>query len=284
MKKLLTLILTGILALTACVGLTACKPSGQTGGGDKIVDVTTKTVTVGYTVYSPMNYTDDTGIFTGFDTELALRVFNALGYDVRFREIDWANKYLELNEDTVDCVWNGFTRNSTDKDVNGNTVARDELADFSLDYMENGQVLICKSNKAITDLSQLAGKSLAYETKSAADSLINGDDSMFKGININKAGLPYQKDAAEQVMTGAKDYAVIDMILAKDLIKNNSAYSDVVICDIDLGIEYYAIAFKKESALTKKVNTILKAFAEVGYLEELATKYGLENAVITSWN
>ena len=278
MKKLITLIIAALLAVTACLGLTAC------GGGDKIVDVTPKQVTVGYTVYSPMNYTDDKGVFCGFDTELALRVFGALGYDVKFREIDWANKYVELNNDTVDCVWNGFTRNSTDKNDDGIEVSREDLCDFSIDYMVNGQVLISKTANAITELSALNGKSLAYETNSAADSLINGEESDFEGININKANLPYQINAAEQVMNGSKDYAVIDVILAKDLIANNPSYSDVVICDIDLGVEYYAIAFKTGSELTAKVNTIIKAFAETGYLTELATKYGIESSLITDWN
>ncbi len=279
MKKFLKTVLVGILSVATLFAFTGCGKND-----DKIVDVTPNQVTVGYTVYSPMNYTDDNGVFCGFDTELALRVFNALGYDVKFREIDWANKYVELNNGTVDCVWNGFTRNSTDKNEAGETVAREDLCDFSIDYMENGQVLIAKSANAITNLSALEGKSLAYETNSAADSLINGDESDFAGININKANLPYQINAAEQVMNGSKDYAVIDIILAKDLIANNSAYSDVVICDVDLGVEYYAIAFKTDSALTAKVNTILKAFAETGYLTELATKYGVENSLITSWN
>ncbi len=277
MKKLLTLLLTLVLSFSAVLGLTAC-------GDEKIVDVTTKQITVGYTVYSPMNYTDDEGVFCGFDTELALRVFNALGYDVKFREIDWANKYVELNNNTVDCVWNGFTRNSTDKNDDGVEVSREDLCDFSIDYMVNGQVLIAKSANVITDLAQLEGKSLAYETNSAADSLINGEESDFKGININKANLPYQINAAEQVMNGSKDYAVIDIILAKDLIANNPSYSDVKICDIDLGVEYYAIAFKTDSELTAKVNTMIKAFAEIGYLTELATKYGIESSLITNWD
>ncbi len=278
MKKFITALLATVLAVVSLFTFTACKDD------EKIVDVTPNQITVGFTDYAPMNYKDDNGVFCGFDTELALRVFNALGYDVKFREIDWANKYLELNENIVDCVWNGFTRNSTDKNNQGQTVAREELCDFSIDYMVNGQVLICKTQNAITELSALEGKSLAYETNSAADSLINGEESAFEGININKANLPYQMNAAEQVMNGSKDYAVIDIILAKDLIANNSAYSDVVICDIDLGVEYYAIAFKTGSELTAKVNTMIKAFAETGYLTELATKYGVESSLITNWN
>ena len=32
-------------------------------------------MTIGYTVYEPMNYTDESGTFTGFDTELATAVW-----------------------------------------------------------------------------------------------------------------------------------------------------------------------------------------------------------------
>ena len=51
------------------------------------------TVTVGYTDYPPMNYTDDDNNFVGFDTELAVKVFGDLVYRVIFKEIEWANKY-----------------------------------------------------------------------------------------------------------------------------------------------------------------------------------------------
>ncbi len=267
MKKLLTLILTLTLAITASLGLTAC-------GKDKVVDVTPNEIVVGYTDYAPMNYKEN-GELKGFDTELAVRVFNALGYDVKFKLIDWSNKYVELNNDTIGCVWNGFTANSKEDDGTN----RSDLVDFSLYYMENGQCLFTKNANKITSLNDLANKSLAYETDSAADTLINGENSAFNGININKQGLTAQMDACEAVRNGNKDYAVIDIILAKDLIKNNSGYSDFAICDIDLGIEYYAIAFKKGSELTAKVNTILKAFKETGYIDELAEKYGVATAI-----
>ena len=45
-----------------------------------------KTIVVGYTVYKPMNYTDDNGEFVGFDTDLAKAVLeDKLGYKVIFK-------------------------------------------------------------------------------------------------------------------------------------------------------------------------------------------------------
>ena len=79
-------------------------------------------IIVGYTLYEPMNYEED-GKLVGFDTELAQKTFSDLGYNVRFRLIEWNNKYIELNSGTINCIWNGFTSNSADDGVaiSGNT-------------------------------------------------------------------------------------------------------------------------------------------------------------------
>ena len=47
---------------------------------------------IGYTVYEPMNYTDENGVFTGFDTELATAVCQKLGVEPEFVEINWDNQ------------------------------------------------------------------------------------------------------------------------------------------------------------------------------------------------
>ena len=60
MKKLFALMLSALLLVSLFV---SC-------GGQK------KMVVVGYTVYKPMNYTDENGKLIGFDTELAEAVFD----------------------------------------------------------------------------------------------------------------------------------------------------------------------------------------------------------------
>ena len=272
MKKLLTLTLTVLMALTAVFGLTACNQKK-----DSIVDVTTKSITVGYTDYAPMNYTEN-GVFKGFDTELALMVFNALGYDVRFKLIEWSNKYMELDSGSIDCVWNGFTMNSSDK-IDGVDTPRSEIVDFTKPYMFNAQCIVRRSSTAdLTDKSQFNGKSVAFEAGSAAVDFVNSLE------NINKIPLTSQMDALREVKAGTAEFAVVDIILAKaNAGKGN--YSDLAINQgIEMDQELYAIAFKKGSDLDEKVNIILQAFADTGVLTELATKYGLQDVVITDYN
>ena len=148
--------------------------------------------------------------------------------------------------------------------------------------MENGQCIIKKKTTAsVASVEDLAGKSLAYETNSAADALIEEE---LKNVSVNKKNLAAQMDAVIQVKNGTADYAMIDIILAKSLLKQ-ADYSELDVNEgLELGTEYYAIGFKKGSPLTAKVNAMLEAYAKIGYLNELAEKYGLSDVVITEFD
>ena len=163
MKKFFAL-LCAVLMLVGCLGLTGC-------GNETIV--------VGYTIYAPMNYKNDAGDLVGFDTDLAKAVFEELGYEVIFKEINWPDKYTDLNSGVIDCVWNGFTCNSTDDDG----VARADKVDFSYRYMQNLQVVVTKKDSGITSAADLNGKIVSVEAGSAGESYAKG----FEGAVVKTA-------------------------------------------------------------------------------------------------
>lgn len=272
MKRILALILSIVSVMTACFCMTGCKKDK-----DNIVDVTPNKIVVGYTVYEPMNYTEK-GVFKGFDTELALMVFTALGYDVKFQIIEWSNKYVELNEGTIDCIWNGFTSNGSDK-IDGVSHERNTLVDFSYNYMQNAQCILKKKNDAhITDKADFAGKTIAFENGSGGDSLAS---EYKKTVDLMKAGATSQMEAITNLNNDAADYAIVDVILAQSIL---DTYTDLEInVGLTIPIEYYAIGFKKESTLTAKVNIMLEAFAKTGQLQALADKYNVGTMVITDF-
>jgi polar amino acid transport system substrate-binding protein len=261
MKKFTTII-ASVLAGVACLGFAACGEA--------------KTVTVGYTDYAPMNYTDESGKLVGFDTELAEKTFGDLGYKVRFKLIDWGNKYSEVNSGTIDCIWNGFTANCADSDG----IERSEKVDFSYYYMTNAQCVIrLATSEELTSPEQFVGKSVAYEASSAGDSYVSAVEG-----NINKKPVTSQMDAVREVKSGTAQYAVVDLLLAKSLVGQND-YADLVINEgIVIDAEYYAIGFKLGSELTAKVNEKLLAYAQDGTLATLAAKYNLSNQVITDYS
>lgn len=271
-----------IKALTATTLTLACAAT-ITGcaGGTQIVEVREGTITVGYTDYKPMNYTDSkTGTFMGFDTELAKMTFESLGYNVRFKLIEWDNKYIELNGGTIDCIWNGFTSNGDDDGV-----ARDQQVNFSYNYMQNAQCIVKKTSTAtISAYADFTGKKVAFENGSAGEAFIVDDSAYTTAIMTQ--GKTSQMDAITAVNTGTADYAVVDILLAQ-AICGTSSYATLTINEgLDIDAEYYAVGFKKDAtgaALRDKVNIMFEAFAKTGYLMKLATKYNLQNSVLTTF-
>lgn len=264
MKKIFALILATLMIASCFVGCTAPESEGETE----------KTVVVGYTIYEPMNYKDASGKLVGFDTELAEAVFGKLGYKVIFQEIDWEAKYTDLNSGTIDCIWNGFTCNSADKDG----IQRSAKVDFSYNYMENQQVIVVKADSTIAAAADLNGKSGVAEAGSAGESYGEG----FEGATIK--GCDVQTKCIFEVNAGTADFAVVDAQLAKSYVGKGDYANLKVVDGLSSDIEFYAIGFKKGSALTAEVNATLEALAADGTIAKLAEKYGVSNTAITDFS
>ncbi len=251
MKKYLAIILAALMIVTC---FAACKPQE-------------KIITVGYTIYAPMNYLDENNKLIGFDTELAEKVFENMGYTVMFQEIEWSQKYTDVNSGAIDCIWNGFTCNSTDSD---DGVARSEKVDFSYSYMENRQVVVVKKDAGIAAAADLKDKLGVAEGGSAGESYAQSfEGSTFKSFLK-------QTECLTEIKAGIADFAVVDEQLAKSYVGKGD-YADLAIVDaLTSDVEYYAIGFKKGSELTAKVNEQLEALAADGTLAALAQKYGKE--------
>ena len=260
MKKYIALILALMMVAACFVGC---------GKG------TEKTITVGYTLYAPMNYLDEDGTtLIGFDTDLAKAVFEKMGYTVLFQEIEWTSRYTDLDSGAIDCVWNGFTCNSADDDG----VLRSEKVDFSYKYMENRQVIVAKADSGITSAADLAGKTAAVESGSAGESYAEG----FEGVTTK--GFLKQTDCLFEVNANTADVAVLDAQLAKSYVGKGDYANLKVVDGLSSDVEFYAIGFKKGSALTAQVNAQLEALAADGTIAKLAEKYGVSNTAITDFS
>ena len=259
MKKILCLALA--LVMCACMFI-GCKKDD--------------TLTCGVTIIPGLNEKDADGNWTGFESEFAMEVGKILGMKVEFQEIEWSQKYNELNSGAIDCVWNGFTANSTDKDASGAVVDRSTLCDFSYGYMLNQQCVVVKSANVanFADEASLKGKTACVEGGSAGETYAKTatDEDKIKSTTA-------QINAFMEVKSGAVDFAVVDIILAQNVCGKGD-YADLAIVEsIELESEIYAVGFKKGSDLTAKVNKAIKELEENGKLMELAKKYGFENVL-----
>ena len=61
-------------------------------------------------------------------------------------------------------------------------------------------------------------------------------------------------------------------------------YNDLVVADIDLGYEVYAIGFRRGDTLRDRVNQAMLELYNEGRLREIARKYGLEDRLVIDTN
>ena len=216
---------------------------------------------IGYTVYAPMNYTDDEGNFTGFDTELATAVCEKLGVEPDFVEINWDTKIVELDAKSIDCIWNGMTL--TD-DIMANTATTKA-------YAKNAQVVVIKDGTGYTSTADLVGKTVVAEAGSAGEAAIEGDENLAQADYVSKS---VQTDCLMEVAAGTADAAVLDLTLANAMIGEGTDYASLKIVD-ELNAEEYGVAFRKGSDAAEAVNAAFDELKTDGTLEALAAKYDL---------
>ena len=216
---------------------------------------------IGYTVYAPMNYTDDEGNFTGFDTELATAVCEKLGVEPDFVEINWDTKIVELDAKSIDCIWNGMTL--TD-DIMQNAATTKA-------YAKNAQVVVVKDGTDYTSTADLVGKTVVAEAGSAGEAAIEGDENLAQADYVSKS---VQTDCLMEVAAGTADAAVLDLTLANAMIGEGTDYADLKIVD-ELNAEEYGVAFRKGSDAAAAVDTAFDELKADGTMQALAEKYEL---------
>lgn len=253
MKKLITL----LLALSTLLLFSAC---GKKTESDTDYIQKKGTLVVGVTSYEPMDYQDASGQWTGFDAEFAQAVAKELGVEAQFIEIDWDNKFFELDSKAIDCIWNGMT--ITDE-VKRNTSVSDP-------YVKNAQVVVMPKDTAggYDAVELLQGLNFAVEAGSAGEAAVKD----LTGVTCTS--VQSQASALMETAAGTADACVIDITMANAMTGPGTGYENLVIA-MELSSEEYGIGFRKDSDLTQKVNDIMKNLMADGTLDALAAKYSL---------
>ena len=220
----------------------------------------------GITLFEPMNYYDENGELTGFETEFTKAVCEKLGVEAKFQEIEWDKKEIELNAKTIDAIWNGLTV----------TEERKENMAFSESYVRNKQVVIIKKTNAdkYTDEASMAGASCAAESGSAGQTAIESSSVLSQNEFVGSSA---QKDVLLEVKSGTVELGVLDYVMAKASIGEGTDYDDLMIVEgVELAPEEYAIGMRKGDTETiDKVNGAIDELVADGTLKALAEKYGL---------
>ena len=277
MKKILSM----ILALTMIFALCACGQSAAPAATEApaAADTTAPaeaadsdlayvqgkgTLIVGITDFEPMDYKNDAGEWIGFDADMAKAFAQSLGVEAEFIEIDWDNKILELNNKSIDCVWNGMTLTPEVLNSMGCSEA----------YCNNAQVVVVKADVAdqyqtVESLSDLA---FAVEAGSAGEEAV-------KALGIEPTAVQTQASALMEVKAGTADACVIDLLMAGAMIGEGTSYPDLTYT-VELTSEEYGVGFRTGSDLAAALNDFFKASYADGSMLDIAKTYGVQESVI----
>ncbi len=277
MKKFIAVMIAAIMALcvfAACDGNTTEEESTgaevdasgvatvAASGSDTENIIAKGTLVVGITDYAPMDYKDDNGEWIGFDAEFARAVADKMGVAVKFQEIDWDNKFIELKAGSIDCIWNGMT-------------ITDEVklnSDVTTAYAQNKQIVVMPADKLAdyTTVESLADLSFAVEAGSAGQLAAEDNGLTFTAVTA-------QSDALLEVKSGASDAAIIDSTMAYAMTGAGTDYADLG-AGVFLTEEEYGIGCRQGSDLDDVINGYMNELFIDGTLSELAEKYKIDLA------
>ena len=268
MKKMkCILLLTVIMLLFAGCGKKEEKPNNDdVVASGELAEIKEKgKLIVGITEYPPMNFKDEKGEWTGFDTELTYAFAEKIGVDVEFVVLaDWGAKFTELKSGSIDCVWNGMTLTDEVKSA----------MECSNAYCNNAQVVIVPADKAdeYQTVESLEGLSFAVEAGSAGEAEVTA-------LGLDCTPVKAQSDALMEVAAGTSDAAVIDSLMAEAMVGEGTGYADLTYT-VKLNSEEYGVGFRKGSNLVVALNEFFENIYNDGTMEKMADNYGVGAAVV----
>lgn len=287
MKKIIAMLLVLVMSVTGLVGCGSSNKSGSEAGSTSTSSDSDWAyiqgkgkLTVGITLFAPMNYYNEKNELVGFDTEMAQAVAKKIGIDVEFSEINWDSKEVELNSKNIDCLWNGMCI----------TEERKQNMSVSAPYLYNTQAMVMKKSREKEIMKSVKGLTVTAEQGSTGEGKIDG--SIADDDTVKVSAKDYFKDAnyvasdsmakaLMEVKSGTADVALVDSVCALGMVGEGTDYEDLVInMDNNFGQQEYGIAFRKGSDVTEKVNQAIKELYEDGTVDTIAKKYDLQDMLI----
>ena len=257
MKRIIALVMAVLimcLSFAGCGKIDPAKDVENVKKNEKLI--------VGITDFAPMDYKEN-GEWVGFDADMAKEFAKYLGVTVEFKEIKWENKILELNNGSIDCVWNGMTLTDEVK----------ASMDCSKPYCVNSQVIVVKKDVADKYKDAASCKELNFAVEKGSAGVDMAKNNGFKYTEVADMAT-----ALLEVKSGTCDAAIVDLLMALAMIGEGTSYENLTYT-AKLNNEDYGVGFRKGSSLTAELNKFLDEKVKDGTVEKLAKQYGIYDLI-----
>ena len=263
----------GILGLLALVGMAVMSLAGCTQlASNPTVDnwdkyQQQKSITVGFdNTFVPMGFEEKNGNYAGFDIELAKYVSKKLGITVHFQPIDWDMKETELQNGTIDAIWNGYS--ATDE--------RREKVAFTIPYMQNTQILVVKKTSGIHSVEDMTGKVLGAQNGSSGMLDFEEHPEVLK--NRVKGGDADQYQSVNEAIIDLKndriDALLIDRVYADYYLTTEGIADDYDTIPSGFESESFAVGVRPaDKKLLEALNEAFKELYQEGVFQQISQKW-----------
>ena len=207
--------------------------------------------------FEPFEYRENGTDIVGFDVEIAQKIADKLGKELKIEDMAFDSLILALNSDKIDFIAAGMT--ATDE--------RKTQVDFSDAYFKSKQAIIVKAdNTTIQTADDLQGKNVGVQLGTTGDLFVSSTEGIASVVQV-----PTGTQAVMDLKNGKIDAVVIDEEPAK---KMTEGQSDLKLLEAPFIEEEYAIAIKKGNAeLLESINATLTEMKNDGTYDEIYTKY-----------
>jgi len=263
----------GILGLLTLVGMVVMSLAGCTQlASNPTVDnwdkyQQQKSITVGFdNTFVPMGFEEKNGNYAGFDIELAKYVSKKLGITVHFQPIDWDMKETELQNGTIDAIWNGYS--ATDE--------RREKVAFTIPYMQNTQILVVKKTSGIHSVEDMTGKVLGAQNGSSGmldfeehpevlKNRVNGGDAD-QYQSVNEAIIDLKNDRIDALL--------IDRVYADYYLTTEGIADEYDTIPSGFESESFAVGVRPaDKKLVEALNQAFKELYQEGIFQQISQKW-----------
>ena len=263
----------GILGLLALVGMVVMSLAGCTQlASNPTVDnwdkyQQQKSITVGFdNTFVPMGFEEKNGNYAGFDIELAKYVSKKLGITVHFQPIDWDMKETELQNGTIDAIWNGYS--ATDE--------RREKVAFTVPYMQNTQILVVKKTSGIHSVEDMMGKVLGAQNGSSGMLDFEEHPEVLK--NRVKGGDADQYQSVNEAIIDLKndriDALLIDRVYADYYLTTEGIADEYDTIPSGFESESFAVGVRPaDKKLLEALNQAFKELYQEGIFQQISQKW-----------
>ena len=259
---LLTLVGMAVMSLAGCTQL-ASNPTVD--NWDKYQQQ--KSITVGFdNTFVPMGFEEKNGDYAGFDIELAQYVSKKLGITVHFQPIDWDMKETELQNGTIDAIWNGYS--ATDE--------RREKVAFTIPYMQNTQILVVKKTSGIHSVEDMMGKVLGAQNGSSGMLDFEEHPEVLK--NRVKGGDADQYQSVNEAIIDLKndriDALLIDRVYADYYLTTEGVADEYDTIPSGFESESFAVGVRPaDKKLLEALNQAFKELYQEGIFQQISKKW-----------